>query len=259
MVTEDCLEPETPRWQFILPIKVVEAIPVGMKVDASADSAHQSQIYVNVEIPLGYEICWVNEQGKVFSEGNSCPPLAEDIGQVFRLQIIDRIKNTIVTDLGLPRVEAHVPTVNDIRLKIKPNPKTHKSMVVVDGKSRGGVQGESVLVWRSKDQPKGTAIEIRRTSEKTLVVDETIDGRIIDVVYHPVDEKSREGEPIVSPPINVPRLPRPSPRKLVGEIAVTNNFTVLQCRTRGSGYTWGYICEDEREFVDIHSRTRSLA
>jgi hypothetical protein len=261
MITENCLEPSIPRWQFIPPVRVVEAIAVSIVVDESACSPHEFQVYVNLEIPPRYKLCWVNQNGKIFAEGNSFVPLAEDIGQTFRLQVIDRIKNTVVEDLYLPPVEAHVPMVSDIQLKIKSNPKTKKSIVVVDGKYRGGVQGESVVVWRTIDRSQGKINEINeitRTTERALVIDESIDGRTIDVVYHPVDEKAREGEPIISSPITVPRLPRQSPRKLTGEIAITNNFTTLQCRVRGCGYTWGYEREHEREFIDNHSRTRPL-
>lgn len=267
-VEDDCVTfDEKPTISLIPPEAVVEdkmcvikVVPQGQELEPSDESI----IQLTSPLTKRNAICWVYK-GRVVRNDMSYKPTKSDIGKVFTIQVRDKLRGTVICECQLPAVEGASPSVSDVRLTVGEITADNKRRVNVHSKYYGGVEGDSIIIWRAQPPGSDEIIELARTKQTWVDIDDSFGGAKIGVIYVPKSTTQEEpGEPVESEMVLIPEGPEEEVISVVSAKIVANeDLTELKCIVKTSGpghveYNWGYDVNGDKQFTDEVNSTRAV-
>ncbi|KAH0785436.1 Leucine Rich Repeat family protein [Histomonas meleagridis] len=233
-----------------IPIKVIE------KSKLKNITTNLSIIEVSTTINKRNKIVW-KHKNKTFNEGYEYIPNVNDIGKIFNVQIIDRLRSNVITECKLPPIKSGPPTIRNVKLHIKEIPNSDKYRIDVTGEFSGGIEGKSIIIWKIKKPNEEEEIEVARTTQKYVEVDETFEGYLIGVTYIPFNtENKHRGKESSSDYILIPTKEKEKIIHIINtKIVPSNDLTNFICNVKFEGignieYNWGYIVDNERQYIE---------
>ena len=270
LIEDDCVTfDERPVIEMIEPEAVIEDVPIQVvSVRPGVDyepEKNVSVVQLTTEPTKRQMLVWLYK-GKAFLNGPATyTPTKDDVGKVFTVQLRDRIRETVICECQLPAVEGQDPRVENVSLSIENIPGTRKHRVTVHGDYYGGIEGNSIMIWRAKTGDDEEAKEVARTNQKWVEIDDSFDGAWIGVTYVPVSTtQEKPGHKVVSDMIQVPYT-QGEPLITVTSATIVPNaeYTTLTCviKTHGKGsvtYNWGYEVNGEQQFTEEYDKVHPI-
>ena len=273
LIEDDCVTfDERPTVELIEPESVLEDVPIEVRVvEPGTEIAEEEPPVAIVQLTAAMTkrqtIVW-KCKGKVITEGAMrFTPTKNDIGKVITVQLVDRLRDAVVCECNLPPVEAQDPRVDNVTLTIEEIPGTRKRRVTVHGDYYGGIEGNSVMIWRAQTPEDKEPKEVARTNQKWVEIDESFEGAKIGVVYVPISTTQEEpGHGVESKMITIPVSKVTAQTITVTSATIVPNaeYTTLTCvvKTKGRGkvtYNWGYVVgEDEKQFTEEYEKVHQI-
>lgn len=260
---------ERPVIEMIEPESVIEDVPikiVSVRPGTTVEPEDNvSLVQLTTEITKRQIVVWLYK-GKIFLNGPlTYTPTKDDVGKVFTIQLRDRIRENIICECQLPAVDGQDPRVENVRLSIENIPGTRKHRVTVRGDYHGGVEGNSIIIWRAKTPDDEEPKEVARTNQKWVEIDDSFEGAMIGVIYVPMSTtQEKPGHKVESEMIQVPYT-QGEPLITVTSATIVPNpeYTTLTCviKTRGKGsvtYNWGYEVNGEQQFTEEYEKVHQI-
>lgn len=271
LCTDSVINEIKPPLQLSPPDSVYELTQIAIIKFGVGEIPSSPCIMINDDISKRYVIRWT-EKNKVRGEGLVFTPLTSDIGKVFFVKVIDRLTGNSITECTLPKVEALEPQVSNVELlidesKLPINKDNPIKRLIVKGEYIGGIEGNSVIIWKARAPNDSVFKDVKKSDKKWLEIDQkSYGGYFFKISYLPINKECEIGTPVES---NEVLLPLPPKIEIVdiqkASIIVDDEYRNFTCvietndKPGSVAYCWGYNIDGVEHMTDLTDPSRPIS